>query len=136
MLVRCFRSIILFSFLILADFTFAQTEESLWQGKKYASKSPLDSLAEVWTFNWQSANSEEKTKFKEELENLYPNPISVERVIDGNKSITRYIVNESDELPVILEKIQHSGCLIFFFKNGIPENEMKFYKTVTKYYID
>lgn len=135
MLVRCFRSIILFSFNTSGLHFRSNWGESL-AGKKYASKSPLDSLAEVWTFNWQSANSEEKTKFKEELENLYPNPISVERVIDGNKSITRYIVNESDELPVILEKIQHSGCLIFFFKNGIPENEMKFYKTVTKYYID
>lgn len=111
-----------------------------WQGELYdltAHQGPFDSVR-INVFDlplrWKDIDANKTERFLSSLTNIYDSSgLSVERILTEDYLIHRYIVGQTSGFTV-LEKHSYSTGIILYFKNGIAEPEMKFYKLLTAYY--
>lgn len=126
--------------LVHAALAQAINEKIDWKGRTFSESdnniSPCDSLTSAMAFSWTATDTTMTKTFQAALAKLYPQVINVERILSENKLIQRYIINDGGRQIEVLEKVQHSGCIIFYLRNGIPEHEMRFYKLLTAYYVE
>ncbi len=127
---------------LVADFSaYAQTNDVYWKGRSYnltTDLSPFDSIR-INSFQlplrWHDADKSNIQNFLTSLPTTYyGSRLFVERILTEEYIIQRYIV-VSDSLEItVLEKYSYGNGIILYFKNGLAEPEMKFYKLLTSYY--
>lgn len=117
--------------LSLSDYT--------WEGRTFnketAIGSPYDSLVQLNQFTWNDDTTGRK-EFFEKLADLYPVGLSMERIVDKNRVVYRFVIRESRGGFSILEKAQSPNYMEIYFKNGMAVHEIRFYKQLVPFFRD
>jgi len=98
-------------------------------------KSPYDVLREKagLDLSWKDANSTTISNFLIAIGKTYPETLNPELITTDKFQLQRHIIHDNKEVT-ILEKTIYSHGVVLYFKNGIAEKEMNFYRLLTKYY--
>lgn len=111
---------------------------SPWDNHRYNledNKSPYDKLRvdAGLTLNWKDANPTTVSSFLVSVGKMYPETLNPELISTDKFQLQRHIIHDNKEVT-ILEKTIYSHGVVLYFKNGIAEKEMNFYRLLTKYY--
>lgn len=125
---------------LLINVSFAQVvdEKIDWRSHAYKLEnggSPFDSIRISLHMldRWHQSTQEEKNHLMEELKKVYHSKLTVETLLGPGYGIHRYVIVDNQQFDVLEKKMIGDGSQ-FFYWNGIPVHEMKFYKFLTSYY--
>lgn len=136
------RAILLVVFMLQLSICVGQSlnlNDFTWEGRTFSKLnsvgSPYDSLVQINGFTWKD-DADAQRKFFDQVAKVYMDEFNMERLIEQNRVVCRFIIRNNQGEISILEKAQFPNYMEFYLKNGMAVHEIRFYKLLVPFFRD